>query len=75
MIPIGTIEFLNSPVFFLLSCNWRTIANPIEMYGGILYTRYYTNRAPRAIFSLIRGSNTDILTYATKICSLNVVKS
>lgn len=51
--PIGTIEFLNSSVFFLLSCNWRIIENTIEIYGGILYTRYYTNRAPRAIFSLI----------------------
>lgn len=64
--PIGTIEFLNSPVFFLLSCNWRIIANPIEIYGGILYTRYYTNRALRDIFSLIRGSNTDSLNKLNK---------
>lgn len=64
--PIGTIEFLNSPVLFLLSCNWRIIANPIEIYGGILYTRYYTNRALRAIFNLIRGSNTDSLNEQNK---------
>lgn len=35
--PIGTIECeTHSPVFFLLSCDWRIIANPIEIYGGDL---------------------------------------